>query len=162
MVPVAALAQDCRPDSIPASTPTSRFTDNHDGTVTDTATGLTWKRCAEGLTWDGSSCTGDEASFTWQEALQQAGSVNSAGGYAGHADWRLPNIKELRSIVERQCLGPAINLSVFPGASASHFWSGSPIAGFSLYAWGVLFSYGYDDWNYRDGALAVRLARGGQ
>jgi hypothetical protein len=40
------------------------FTDNADGTVTDSTTGLTWKHCSEGQTWAGSSCTGPLTYFT--------------------------------------------------------------------------------------------------
>lgn len=99
--------------------------DNSDGTITDTKTGLMWKKCMEGFT--GNSCdTGAAAAFTWQTALQQPGVVNSGGGFAGQTDWRLPNIKELTSIVEEQCYDPAINLTRFPNTPSSVVWSGSP------------------------------------
>ncbi|MCI5228088.1 MAG: DUF1566 domain-containing protein, partial [Candidatus Electrothrix sp. AX2] len=104
--------QTCRTDFIPASTPDSQLVDNGDGTVTDSKTGLMWKQCLEGLS--GSDCaTGSAESFTWQEALQQPGVINHAGGFAGYTDWRLPNINELISIVEEQCYNPAINLNRF-------------------------------------------------
>ncbi len=69
------------------------FTPNPDGTVTDSATGLMWTAVDSG---DPSLGGASEGAFTWQEALELAG--NST--YAGHDDWRLPNAKELHSIVD--------------------------------------------------------------
>jgi hypothetical protein len=62
----------------------NQFVDNGDGTVTDTATGLTWMQADSGR------------ALGWQEALSYAESLD----YAGHDDWRLPNAKELQSIVD--------------------------------------------------------------
>lgn len=154
-----AQAQTCNA-SMPASTPDSQLMDNGDGTITDTATGLMWKKCLEGVT--GNSCaTGVAATFTWQTALQQPGVVN-VSGFATHQDWRLPNIKELTSIVEEQCYDPAINLTRFPNTPSSVVWSGSPSAYNSNYAWVVLFGDGSSGNGYRGDGGQVRLVRGGQ
>ena len=69
------------------------FTDNGDGTVTDAATGLMWSGVDSG---DVALSLGVDAAMSWQEALQFA--ENST--YAGYDDWRLPNAKELQSIVD--------------------------------------------------------------
>ncbi|MCI5114030.1 MAG: DUF1566 domain-containing protein [Candidatus Electrothrix sp. AW1] len=154
-------AQTCKTDSIPASTPDNQLVDNGDGTVTDSKTGLMWKQCLEGLS--GSDCaTGSAESFTWQEALQQPGVINHAGGFAGYTDWRLPNFNELISIVEEQCNAPAINLNRFPNTPGFHVWSGSPYAPYSDYAWLVNFNDGFSDFDSRYNFYAVRLVRGGQ
>jgi hypothetical protein len=55
----------CNYASIVATAPASRFTDNGDGTVTDTATGLQWKRCSEGQSWDGATCSGTATNYYW-------------------------------------------------------------------------------------------------
>lgn len=149
--------QTCRTQSeIPASTPTERFNDNGDGTTTDLGTGLMWARCAARLS--GSDCTtGSVDSYTWQQALDLA----NANTLAGFSDWRLPNVKELGSIVERQCHEPSINLSVFPNTPASDFWSASPHAYNSSRAWYVKFSSGRSDGDHRDDDYrSVRLVRG--
>lgn len=154
-------AQTCKPESIPASTPNSQLQDNGDGTITDTKTGLIWKRCLEGQS--GSDCaSGSAEAFTWQQALQRAKTVNSSGGFAGFSDWRLPTIKELSSLVEHQCVDPAINLTRFPNASNHSLWSSSAVAGDASYAWGVGFSYGYSNWNGKNDSGQLRLVRSGQ
>jgi len=65
----ALAEQGCNYDSIPATAPASRFTDNGDGTVTDQATGLQWKRCSEGQDWSGGTCTGIAAATTGSRPL---------------------------------------------------------------------------------------------
>ena len=65
----------------------NEFTDNGDGTVTDVATGLMWSQDDSGEAMD------------WQEALAWVEQAN-AEEYLGHSDWRLPDVKELASIVD--------------------------------------------------------------
>ncbi len=153
----SAQAQTCNAN-MPASTPDSQLMDNGDGTITDTATGLMWKKCLEGVS--GSNCdSGFAGSFTWQTALQQPGVIN-VSGFATHHDWRLPNIKELTSIVEEQCFIPAINLTRFPNMPSSVVWSASP--GAPDAAWFVNFYYGYMDNYWRNNDFQVLLVRGGR
>lgn len=174
-------AQTCKSDSIPASTPDSQLVDNGDGTVTDSKTGLMWKKCIEGVF--GNNCeNGITTLFTWQQALQHPETINVGIGFAGYNDWRLPNIRELISIIEEQCYEPAINLNRFPNTpsstSASIIWSGSPylIGGYDGFAWYVNFYHGLSYVTYRSGnfyyygdpnityngiGFAVRLVRGG-
>lgn len=114
-----------------ASTPTADFVDHGDGTVTHTPTGLMWKRCVEGQTWNNSdnTCSGSQSTFNWQQALRRAQTVNapdSGAGFAGHNDWRLPNIKELHSITEQRCTAGAVNAAIFPGLS-TFVWTSSPV-----------------------------------
>ena len=156
-----ALAETCYPESIPASTPDSQLQDNGDGTITDTKTGLIWKRCLEGQS--GSDCaSGSAEAFTWQQALQRAQTVNSGGGFAGASVWRVPTIKELRSLVEQQCADPAINLTRFPNPGSDFVWSSSAVAGVTNDAWGVGFSYGGTSWSNKDDGGQLRLVRSGQ
>jgi len=144
--------------SIAASTPSAEFTDNGNGTVTHNRTGLMWKRCAEGQTWSAGTCSGSANSATWASALQSAVSATT-GGYR---DWRLPNIKELQSIVEEKCVTPSINESIFPNTPASSFWSASAYASYSDGAWGVYFGVGYANGSLKYDGLQVRLVRAGQ
>lgn len=146
-------------NTITASTPTSDFVDHGNGTVTHTKTGLMWKRCAEGLT-SGASCTGTATTYTWQGALNQAKAVNAVG-YAGFNDWRVPNQKELGSIVERQCKQPTINSALFPATIRSPHWSSSQHAATASNALRIDFLLGTEADTPKSTALTVRLVRGG-
>jgi len=122
------------------------YTPHGDGTVTDNATGLMWQQ-------DGSAIR------NWEGAL----SYCQEGGWANHTDWRLPNIKELESIVDDTQLNPAIDRIAFPNTpESSWYWSSTTYALDPGHAWGVYFSYGFvyngdkGDGNY------VRCVRGGQ
>lgn len=113
-------AQDCY-DSPNLMTSTKKEFIVHDnGTVTHLPTGIIWKQCLEGLT--GNCTVGEKLSLNWQEALEQVEAVNTNDGFAGHSDWRLPNPKEVMSIMEYGCFRPSINLSVFPNMSGTRIW----------------------------------------
>lgn len=144
---------------VQASNPTSVYVINSAmGTVTDTRTGLMWDRCALGQS--GINCaTGTATTFAWQGALNAAATI---GAYKGFSDWRLPNVRELRSLVEECRFIPAINEFAFPNTGASFFWSGSPYAGGATYAWYVGFNYGNAYIDDRSFANPVRLVRAGQ
>lgn len=158
--------QVCKTSSIVATTPSSRFHDNDNGTVTDSKTGLMWQKCIEGRPWNSiaKSCSDDGFDFLgWAEALGTATTANSNGGFAGYTDWRVPSIKELASIIERQCYDPAINMSVFPDIYPTNFWSSSPSTDrFSYSAMYVDFYAGGESHTFKDYGALVRLVRGGQ
>lgn len=129
-----------------------------DGTVTDPNTGLTWKRCMEGQTWSYGTCTGTFATYTFDQANALTGKVT----FAGQSDWRMPNIRELTTIVDYTKVNPAIDLNVFPNTAASGVWSGSPLAVDASNVWVVNFSDGGAHYNGRNYSSGVRLVRGGQ
>ncbi len=154
-----SVAANCLPEtSIPSSTPTSRFIDHGDGTITDIETQLMWAKCTEALT--GSGCTnGRVPKQGWKQALELANSST----LAGHVDWRLPNVNELRSIVEGRCYRPAINPAVFPNTPVTGFWSSSPIANHIDRVWVVYFEFGRSTHTAsRAGTENFRLVRNAQ
>lgn len=69
------------------------FVDNKDGTITDEATGLMWMTADSGLFKAGDVNNG---TLNWEDALAWCENLI----FAGHNDWRLPNAKELQSIVD--------------------------------------------------------------
>ncbi len=107
------------------------FHDNGDGTITDQATGLMWTR--------EDSATG----MTWGQALAWVAARN-AENYLGHDDWRLPDVKELQSIVDytrspdtsaSAAIDPVFNISRLTNEAGQldypYFWSGTTHANWS-------------------------------
>lgn len=111
------------------------FVDNADGTVTHSILRLTWMRCSVGQTWQNGTCIGDASELSWQQALQFAHGYE----YAGKSGWRVPNIKELASLTERQCVRPAINEILFPNTPSDDFWTSTPSVIDPRRAWVVAF-----------------------
>ena len=132
------------------------YSDNGDGTVTDPTTGLVWMRCSMGQDWDGMTCTGTAKTYTFDEA--NALTVT----FAGQSDWRVPNIRELQTIVDRSVVDPAIDEAAFPNTRTSNFWSASAYAGSSNDAWLVSFGNGSAGGYVKSVAFQVRLVRAGQ
>ena len=142
------------------SNPDEVYIDHGDGTVTDTRTGLMWRQCSEGQ--NGANCEIGSVQMisSWADALRLA----EASSFAGRSDWRLPNVKELYSLVEECRTFPTINVHRFPNTPSVRFWSGSPF--FDWLAFQVHFGHSSVSWVERDGAVeeeagAVRLVRGG-
>jgi len=130
------------------------FTANVNGTVTDNVTNLMWQQCSDGLS--GAGCvTGTAATATWDNAIAYCEGL-SLGGFT---DWRLPNIKELKSIADMTTSNPSIN-ATFPSTMASNYWSSTSYALITADAWSVGFSYGYTFANVKTGAGYVRCVRG--
>ncbi len=156
----AAHAVTCEDKTIPALNPDAAYiSDSTAGTVTDIRSGLMWKKCLEGQAWNGSACVGARGTFPWSSALT-LGVRDHTGNYS---DWRLPNIKELRSLVEECRIDPAINDALFPGATSAYLWTGSPHAGYNFdSAWYVNFYDGFPAFDNRTYKFSVRLVRGGE
>lgn len=153
-----AFAQTC-PANVMRTAPDSRYDLLNGGAeVWDKQTGLVWQRCSLGQSWDGNVCTGVAARYTWQQALEVA---KAAGG-----GWTLPDIRELRSLVERGCYNPAVNIMAFPSTPLSwpSSWhvASSPVAGYGRGAWFVNLADGSDGHGGFDSkhfASSVRLVR---
>ena len=113
--------------------------------VTDSVTGLQWQDDAVG------------SSVGWQGAIDRC-EVLSLGG---HSDWRLPNKKELLSIVDYSKYNPSINAE-FQNTASDYYWSSTTRADDTGYAWVVGFSDGYTSSNHKGNSYYVRCVRAGQ
>ena len=154
----ALAEQNCQNDTIAASTPLKRFEQSADGTVFDTHTELMWRGCLEGMA--GPTCSeGEPVALTWAGALTYVPELNAKGGFAGHSDWRLPNIRELSTLVELQCSNPAINLAVFENSPSTHVWASSPYHFYTHYSWYVDFANGAPTYDERIVSKTLRLVR---
>jgi hypothetical protein len=120
------------------------------GVVVDRTTGLMWKRAIE------------EGEFTFDGAQQHAAAVNAGGGFAGHDDWRVPTIDELKSIVDPDRKDPAIHPEAFPGTRSRWFWTSTPYEPDPAYAWLVDFGNGITFAYNKTNTFQVRLVRSGQ
>jgi len=137
-----------------------RYTLSADGQeVTDSQTRLIWRRCTEGLIWNGTTCTGKASPLSHEAALQHASAQATSNGIP----WRLPNIKELSSIADKNLHNPATDPSAFPATPAyCRFWSATPVVGNPSQAWDlVIYSGSVNDSNRGRGSC-VRLVRDGQ
>ncbi len=129
------------------------FIDNGDGTVTDTATGLMWAQASADTDDDGSP-----DGMSWQEALVWCENLE----LAGYTDWRLPNINELRSLVDHARADPAIDTTFFPDTRSANYRSATTHARHTENAWLVSFSDGYVDFFNKSNNCPVRCVRAGQ
>jgi hypothetical protein len=80
-----------------------RFVDHGDGTVTDTCTGLMWQRQTGDVDADGG--IGEQDLVTWCGGLAYCEGLT----LGGHDDWRLPNVRELQSLVDYGRTWPALD-----------------------------------------------------
>ncbi len=162
VIPAVAHAADCKTTNITPTAPDSRYADNGNGTVTDLTTGLMWKQCTEGQSSTTTPCdTGTTTIYTWQEALQQAETINVGGGFATYTDWRVPNRNELMSLVEYQCHSPSINRNFFPNTWTGSYSTSSPYVNNPNGAWKVEFSVGAVTTDWKNTTYRARLVRGG-
>ncbi len=124
--------------------PEGRFADHGDGTVTDSCTGLMWAR-------DTSPGT-----YSWQSALAYCNSLE----LAGYTDWRLPNLRELRTLMEYSGKEPPID-AVFQ-TIADMYWTSSTFTADTTHAFTVGFLA--DEGNTHDAKVdpfPLRAVRGG-
>src|SRR5262249_27463038 len=147
------------------------YQDNGDGTVTDLNTGLMWEKQSD----DGSIHDRDQL-FTWATAPTHITALNSAGGFAGHTDWRMPNARELLSLVDYGVANPAVDpvafyTNCFGGCTVSQcsctaffqYWSSTTVTNLPGSAFAVNFTDGTVGVFTKNASFtaAVRGVRGG-
>jgi len=139
--------------------PNPRFTDNGDETVTDNLTGLMWIKNAQQIS----------GRTTWSEAITACNDLN----FATHTDWRLPNVRELQSLIHYGYYDPAIpntegngkctnSGDPFTNVQSGYYWSSTSVAHSNNLAWIVGMRTGYVDHNGKSATYPVLPVRGGQ
>ena len=110
--------------------PDPRFTDNGDGTVTDNMTGLVWTKNANIF----------EVAQTWDTAVDKCNFLTDPGG-----DWRLPNVRELNSLVDYGQYYPVLPSGhPFLNVQLSPYWTSTTYAPNEYLSWGVSLDNGYN------------------
>ena len=133
-VVVIPMAGDDLPAKLTPSTPIANVDTNQNDytigslTVIDNITGLEWQR------------QDDDINRSWNDAWDYCSGL----ALDGRVDWRLPDIKELQSIVDYGATDTLIDQVAFPNTDP-FYWSASPQAGTSNRAWRILFNGGFID-----------------
>jgi hypothetical protein len=149
---------------------TLSYTDNRDGTITDNNTCLVWEKKSD----DGSIHDKDSV-YTWDNAFDMHVATLNATNFAGYNDWRVPNVKELQSIVNYENFDPAVspefNNACIPGcnglncsctATSVEYFSSSIKAFVPVEPWVVdFFDGGVPNRGKGRGTGHVRAVRGG-
>ena len=130
---------------LPAPPSQPRFRARGDGIVENSLTGLMWQQTEVASPMD------------WGQALQSAENL-SLGGFQ---DWRLPNIRELRSLNDEGRSGPSIDTAAFPGGKSARYWTSTLQNNRTTHAWFVEFISGITSQTPRETLLWVRAVRGG-
>ena len=169
VIPCAGTGQDG--DDQAGAAPA--LVDNGDGTITDNNTGLVWEKL------DDENLGGihDKDDFyLWQDALSvKIAALNTMPCFAGHCDWRLPNLRELQSIASYEVPfpGPAVasafDSSCAPGCttatcsctSSDAYWTSTTYVGSPDFAWYVFFVDGNLLANPKTSGGYVRAVRTG-
>jgi hypothetical protein len=159
-----AIDDDEAPDACSIELDRGRFVPGSDAaTVTDAFTGLTWQRCPVGTTLatagttsdlSDDRCTGPDTSVSWQSALQRSADDRTSG----FDDWRVPNIKELESIVQLRCRGTSIDTIAFPNTSRD-YWSSTATPADGARAEALAFGVGDTFSKDKTATANVRLVR---
>jgi hypothetical protein len=128
-----------------------RLTDNGDGTITDNGTGLMWVKDHTGAGAHGG------VDQKWPHLLDFCVALD----FAGHTDWRMPNVKEMLSIMDFGCVAPAMD-PLFTHLSGANFWTSTTFIDWDAAALLVSINEGtisYDDKETYNYIKPVRLGR---
>ena len=118
----------------------------------DKVTGLMWATYG-----DRAGCNFG-AQTDWESALNWAYNLI----YAGYSDWRVPNVRELQSLIDYGKNDPAIRTKYFPDTKSDYYYSSTTSDSIPTFAWEVHFINGYVNYNTKATSYYVRAVRGGE
>lgn len=110
--------------------PDPRFVDRGDGTVLDRLTDLIWTKNAQQI----------KGTMKWNYALAACNDLD----FAGYTDWRLPNAKELLSLIDYEQHEPALSTGhPFDNVQCIFYWTSTTYNSIPSHAWGIYVCNGY-------------------
>jgi len=148
-----------------------RYKDLGNGTILDRNTLLIWEKKS-----DDGSIHDKDTQYNWANAFAVHVADLNTANFAGRHDWRLPNVKELQSIVDYERDNPSIDPAFNNGdctggtctvltcsctGTVSDYWSSSTRALDPTSAWNVNFFSGFVDDDGKSNFFFVRAVRGG-
>ena len=151
------------------------YKDNRDGTITDLNTGLMWEKKSNDYGLHDKDLRLPWSSFSGPTIWDWLDQVNAEGGtgFARYQDWRIPNVKELQSIIDFEEVNPAVQ-PVFNNRHSSfctvltcsytgsdEYWSSTAGANSPPTAWLVDFLDGFVRVDLKGNPNYVRAVRGG-
>jgi hypothetical protein len=163
VIPCAGTGQD---GDIQAGA-TLRYRDLGNGTIKDRVTKLIWEKKS-----DDGSIHDVGNTYSWANAFASHVAGLNAANFAGRNDWRVPNVKELPSIIDYETFNPGVDPAFNNGCTtgctvltcsctaASAYWSSSTNADSPSDAWVVFFGGNVFDADKSDSTV-VRAVRGG-
>ncbi len=136
-----------------------RFRDLGNGTVSDLNTGLMWVKSGY-ADIDVSppvpyQSEGPWRKYFWNQALLYCERLQ----FAGYSDWRLPNYKELISILDLSRMDPAVDQTYFPGTRSDFYWSSTTFVSQTYHGWYIYFNLGYANHINKDNYFYIRPVR---
>jgi hypothetical protein len=135
------------------TSPNPRFTNHFDGTVTDNLTGLMWAQNA--------NLVGE---LIWYHAILNVNdlSLGSNGCGTSYTDWRLPNVRELQSLIDFGIHNPALPSGhPFLNVQSDYYWTSTTSDIDGLKAWYVNMGNGNTYYVPKDDGFYVWPVRGG-
>jgi hypothetical protein len=134
-----------------------RYASHDDGTITDLTTGLVWEKKTPANMFD---------AYTWPEAFEYVAALNAAR-FAGHDDWRLPNVRELQSLIDYGRFDPAVapefdDCDRGSCTVSGSYWSSTSAFSAGILAWRVNFVDGFQLVGGKTFDVRVRAVRGGR
>ena len=124
---------------------TSRFVDNSDGTILDRLTDLTWEKSIS------------QTAVTWEDAILYCENLN----LGKNTDWRLPNVKEIRSLSDENKVQPSVNNTIFSGVTITKYWSSTSLPNQTTKAWYLDNNFGITTYDVKTATHSVWAVRGG-
>ena len=131
--------------------------------VLDNQTNLIWevKQNKDGVK-DYDNPNDADNTYTWDESNHKFINALNAAHLGGFSDWRLPSLKELKTLVDSNRKNPAISADYFPNTQSSLYWTSTTYASSMNTVWCVNFFFGLDQFTGKHNACYVRAVHVGQ